>query len=67
MQTQNQCLDFLDDSSFQGVNRLFVISYEEILDIEQVTSEETMLEETLEIKDHDVMFGGNKFLIIQLK
>ena len=27
-QTQNRCLDFLVDPSFQGVNRLFVLSFE---------------------------------------
>ena len=28
-QKQNQCLDYLIDRSFQGVNRLFVLSFED--------------------------------------
>ena len=40
-QTQNQNLDFSDDPSFERVNRFFILSYEEILQvyIEQVTSD----------------------------
>ena len=38
METQNRCLDFLLDPSFQGVNRLFVSSSEDKNDRE-VTSD----------------------------
>ena len=52
IQVQNQCLDYLIDSSFQGVNRLFILLFENNL---QWTSYKQDFLPTAEIKDYDVM------------
>ena len=48
----NHYLDYLIDPSFQGVNRLFVLSFE---DEEQQTSYKQYYVPTLNIKDYNVM------------
>ena len=61
-QTRNQYLNQLIDVSFQGVNRLFVLSFKN--DAYQRSYKRCFLS-TVEIKDHNVMIGGNFFLISQ--
>ena len=51
----NHYLDYLIDPSFQGVNRLFVLSFE---DEEQQTSYKQYYLPTLDIKDYNVMIDG---------
>ena len=53
----NQYLDFLTDPSFQGVNRLFVLSFE---DEEQRTSDKRYYLPTKEIKNY-VMINRQNF------
>ena len=55
IERQNQYLDYLIDPSFQGVNRLFVLSFE---DEEQQTSYKQYYLPTLDIKDYNVMIDG---------
>ena len=57
-QAPNQYLDYLTDLSFQGVNRLFVLSYE---NTEQLTSSKRCFLPTVEIKDYNVMMDGRNF------
>ena len=57
-QARNQYLDYLIDLSFQGVNRLFVLSYE---NTEQLTSSKRYFLPTVEIKDYNVMIDGRNF------
>ena len=52
IERENQYLDYLIDPSFQGVNRLFVLSFE---DEEQQTSYKQYYVPTLNIKDYNVM------------
>ena len=59
---QNQYLDFLIDPGFQGVNRLFVLSFENEGDRKVHTSSKEV-----EIKNYNVMIDGKFFLIGQLK
>ena len=61
---RNQYLDFLIDPSFQGVNRLFVLSFENEEDRKVHTG---YYLPKVEIKDYNVMIDGKVFLIIQLK
>ena len=61
---QNQYLDFLIDPHFQGVNILFVLSFENE-DDRKVHAKYYLPE--VEIKDYNVMIDGKNFLIIQLK
>ena len=53
----NQCLDYLIHPSFQGVNRLFVLSFE---DEAQRTSYKQCYLPTVEIKSYNVMIDGQK-------
>ena len=55
IERQNQYLDYLIDPSFQGVNRLFVLSFE---DEEQQTSYKQYYLPSLDIKDYNVMIDG---------
>ena len=61
---RNQYLDFLIEPSFQGINRLFVLLFE---------NEENRKVHTgyylpkVELKDYNVMIDGKTFLISQLK
>ena len=57
-QGPNPYLDYLIDPSFQGVNRLFVLSYENITD--RTVHTEYFLPK-VEIKDHNVMINGQNF------
>ena len=50
----NQYLDFLIDPSFQGVNRLFVLSFEN----EEDGTVHTKYLPTVELKDYNVMING---------
>ena len=54
----NQYLDILVDPSFQGVNRLFVLSFENEND-RAVQTEYYLL--TVEIKDYNVVIDGRNF------
>ena len=55
---QNQYLDFLIDPSFQGVNRLFVLSFEN--EDDRTVSTKYYLP-TVEINDYNVMIDGKNF------
>ena len=57
-------LDFLIDPSFQGVNRPFVLLFE---NKDDRTVHTKYYLPTVEIKDYDVMIDGKTFLIGQLK
>ena len=63
-QRQNQYLDFLIDTNFQGVNRLFVLWFENEEDRKVLTGYNIS---KVEIKGYDVMIDGKTFLISQLK
>ena len=56
-QAPNPYLGFLIDSSFQGVNRLFVLSFENKDD----TLQRKYYLPIVEIKDYDVMIDGQNF------
>ena len=62
--TPNQCLDYLIDTSFQGVNRLFVLPFN-ANDIRTVYSRYYL--PAAKVKDYNVMIDGKTFLINQLK
>ena len=55
---QNRLLNHLIYSIFQGVNRLFVLSFE---NEDGVTSHSTYYLPKVEIKDHNVMIDGKNF------
>ena len=55
-------LDFLIDPSFQGVNRLFVLSFED-RKIRESYKQYFLL--TVEVKDYNVMIDGRNLLINQ--
>ena len=61
---QNQYLNFLIGPSFQVLNRLFVLSFENENDR---TVHTKYYLPTVEIKDYNVMIDGENFLISQLK
>ena len=63
-ETLNLYLDFLIDPSIQGVNRLFVLSFE---DKEDRTVQTKYYLPTVEIKNYNVMIDEKTFLISQLK
>ena len=58
IQAPNPYLDFLIDPSFQGVNRLFVLSFEN-KDDRKVNTKYYL--QTVEIKDYNVMIDGQNF------
>ena len=55
IQAQNQYLDYLIDTSFQEVNRLFVLSFEDNV---QQTNCNGYFISTVEIKDYNVLIDG---------
>ena len=55
--TQNVNLNHLIEPSFQGVNRLFVLAFE---DDAQRTSNKRYYIPNVEIKDYNVMIDGKK-------
>ena len=55
---QNRCLKHLINPSFQGVNRLFVLSFE---NEDQRKSHSTYYLPKVEIKDYNVMIDGRNF------
>ena len=59
---QNQYLNHLIDTSFQGVNRLFALSFE---NENGRTSNSGYYLPKVEIKDKNITFDGNFFLISQ--
>ena len=59
-QILNRNLDFLIDSSFQGVNRLFVLSFEDRRVLE--TYKQYFLL-TVEVKHYNVIIDGRNLLI----
>ena len=61
---QNQYLDYLIDPVFQGVNTLFVLSFEYECDRKVHTG---YYLSKVEIKDSNVMIDGKNFLISHLK
>ena len=63
-QEQNRYLDFLTDPIFLGVNRLFVLSFE---DKNVQESYKRYFLPTVEIKDYNVMINGRNFLISNKK
>ena len=63
-QKDNQYLDFLIDPTCQGVNRLFVLSFENE-DNRKVSTGYYLPK--VEIKDYKVMIDEKNFLISQLK
>ena len=58
IQALNSYLDYLTDPSFQGVNRLFVLSLENTTDR---TVHTQCYHSTVEIKDYNVMIDGQNF------
>ena len=64
IQAPNAYLDYLTDASFQGVNRLFVLLFENATD--RTVNTKYYLS-TVGIKDFNVMVDGQNFLISQLK
>ena len=58
MHAQNRYLNYLVDLSFQGVNRFFVLSFE---NEDDRTSHSTYYLPKVEIKDYNVMTDGKKF------
>ena len=61
---QNQYLDFLIDPSFQGVNRLFVLPFENEA---QRTSYKQYYLPTKEIKKYNIMIDGQNFFDYPVK
>ena len=59
---QNVNLNHLVEPSFQGVNRLFVLAFE---NDDNRTSDERYYLPTVEIKDYNIMINGENFLINQ--
>ena len=55
---QNRDLDFLIDSNFQGVNRLFILSFK---DDDGCESHKQHYLPTVEVKDYTVMINGRHF------
>ena len=55
---QNRYLNYLINTSFQGVNRLFVLSFKNVNDR---TSHSTYYLPKVEIKDYNVMIDGKNF------
>ena len=64
IQAPNPYLDYLTDKSFQGVKRLFVLSFENTID-RSVHAKYYL--PTVEIKDYNVMIDGKAVLISQFK
>ena len=62
LQPQNPNLNHLIEISFQRVNRLFVLAFE---DDEQRTSNKRYYIPNVEIKDYNVMIDGKNFLMNQ--
>ena len=58
---QNQYLDFLVDQSFQGVNRFFVLLFEN--EAQRISNKRHYLS-TVEIKNYSVMINGQKTFFI---
>ena len=61
---QNPNLNHLVEPSFQGVNRLFVLAFE---NDNHRTSNERYYLPTLEIKDYNIMINGENFLVQPIK
>ena len=59
---QNVNLNHLVEPSFQGVNRLFVLAFE---NDDNRTSDERYYLPTVEIKDYNIIINGENFLINQ--
>ena len=55
IEEQNQFIDYLIDPSFQGVNRLFVLSFEDNAERTRYTG---YFLPKVEIKDYNVMTNG---------
>ena len=56
---RNQNLNHLVEPSFQGVNRLFVLAFEN--DDDDRTSSDEYYLPTAEIKDYNIMINGENF------
>ena len=55
-QVQNRYLDVLINASFQGVNRLFVLSFK---DADSLESHKQYYLPAVEVKDYNVMINGS--------
>ena len=60
----NPCLDFLINPSFQGVNRLFILSFE---NEENRTNHRKYYLPTVKIKDYNAMIDGRNFFYQSVK
>ena len=60
MQRQNQYLDYLIDPNFQGVNRLFLLSFENNM---VKTGRKEYFLPKVEREDYNVMIAGQRFLL----
>ena len=58
LQTRNRYLNYLNDPSFQGVNRLFVLLFEN--DAHRISHKRYFIP-TVKIKDYNVMVYGKNF------
>ena len=58
IQAQNRCFDFVTDSSFQGIDRLFVSSFK---DHDGQGYRKKYYLSTVEMKDYNVMIDGRNF------
>ena len=69
-QTQNKNLNYLIDSTFTSVNRLFVLSFENGNDDENAgvrTSFKKYYVPKVEVKDFNLLIGGKQFFEIPVK
>ena len=57
-QKDNQYLDYLTDASFQGVKRLFVLSFED--EAQQISYKRYYLP-TVEVKNYNITIDGQNF------
>ena len=64
MLAQNPNLNHLVEPTFEGINRLFVLAFENNDD--RTSSDEYYLP-TVEIKDYDIMINGENFLDQSIK
>ena len=63
-QTQKQCLDYLFDPIFPGLNRLFTLSFEGNVVGTKYTR---YIATTAEIKDYNLMIHENSFFYMLVK
>ena len=64
---QNVNLNYLIEPSYQGVNRLFVLTFEHDNDNDQRISNKRHYIQNVEIKDYNVMIDGKNFFYQPVK